>query len=72
MMAFGFLWWDLETDQVHFIKEMEEPEKVSQLGKRTCYPCSFHRKVMFSHPKLISTHHDHPRSDVDQNQNEPK
>ena len=31
MMAFGFLWWDLETDQVHFIKEMEEPEKVSHI-----------------------------------------
>ena len=37
MMAFGFLWWDLETDQAHFIKdmeEMEEPKKVSQPGTK--------------------------------------
>ena len=37
-MAFGFLWWDLETDQAHFIKEMEEPEKVSQVGKKHVIP----------------------------------
>ena len=62
--------WDLGTYQVHFIKEMEEPRQVSQLEKCMFYPCSFHQKVMFSHPKLISTNHDRPRSGVDQNQND--